>query len=273
MAPLIVIDGVIQSENASLSDIGSLDIDHVEIVKGAAGASLYGSRAQNGVIEITTKRGTGLETNSLNILARGEYGISQLAGSVGLTRSHQYLMNANQTKFIDTNGNEVNFTDLNREGFGSEVLYNQINPDEVGTTHTAFANQPFPDRSCTITWTRSSTRARRSTPYGAVTGRFGESSFRVSVDQFRERGVVKCTACLDNLATLNADRAAQDLTPFNVGLPNDEGFQRQNVRLNVDTRFGDLDIAASGCLLARQSGRQGGPEQLLQPVDVRVAGG
>ncbi|MYC88586.1 MAG: SusC/RagA family TonB-linked outer membrane protein [Gemmatimonadales bacterium] len=245
MAPLIVIDGVIQSENASLSDIGSLDVDHVEIVKGAAAASLYGSRAQNGVIEITTKRGTGLETNSLNILARGEYGISQLVGSVGLTRSHQYTMNANQTKFIDTNGNEVNFTDLNREGFGSELLYNQINPDEVGTTHTAFANQPFPtelfDHMNTFFDPGETIDA-----YGAVTGRFGESSFRVSVDQFREKGVVKCTACIDNLADLNADRSAQDLAPFSVGLPNDEGFQRQNVRLNVDTRFGDLDIAASG---------------------------
>ena len=31
-----------------------------------------------------------------------------------------------------------------------------------------------------------------------------------------------------------------------MGLPDDDGYERQNVRLNVDTRFGDLDIAASG---------------------------
>ena len=245
LSPLIVIDGVIQSESASLSDIGSLDIDHVEIVKGAAAASLYGSRAQNGVIEITTKRGTSLQANTLNILARGEYGISQLVGDVGLTRSHPYQMNAAGTLFIDSDGNEVAFTDLSRPGFGAPVLANQINPDEPGDSFTAFANQAFPhelfDHMDTFFDPGETTDV-----YGAVTGRFGESSFRVSVDQFREGGVVRCTVCIENLGALNADRVAQGLTAFDVGLPDDEGYERQNVRLNVDTRFGDLDIAASG---------------------------
>ena len=245
MAPLIVIDGVIQSESASLSDIGSLDIDHVEIVKGAAAASLYGSRAQNGVIQISTKRGTGLQTNSLNILARGEYGMGELAGRIGLVRSHPYTMNASGTKFIDSTGAEVDFGDLNRPGFGSAVLYNQINPGEPGTTSTAFANQAFPNELFDHMDTFFDPGETLDV-YGAVTGRFGESSFRVSVDQFREGGVVSCSACIENLATLNADRAAAGQSTFDVGTPDDDGFERQNVRLNVDTRFGDLDIAASG---------------------------
>ncbi|WP_419167331.1 SusC/RagA family TonB-linked outer membrane protein [Candidatus Palauibacter sp.] len=245
LGPLIVIDGVIQSESATLSDVGALDVDHVEIVKGAAAASLYGSRAQNGVIQITTKRGTGLQTNSLNILVRGEYGMGQLVGDVGLTRSHPYLMNSSGTKFIDSDGNEVDFTDLSRPGFGAPVLANQINPDETGDSFTSFANQAFPhelfDHMDTFFDPGETTDV-----YGAVTGRFGESSFRVSVDQFMEGGVVRCAPCIDNLASLNTDRVAQGLTAFDVGLPDDDGYNRQNVRLNVDTRFGDLDIAASG---------------------------
>ncbi|WP_420441623.1 SusC/RagA family TonB-linked outer membrane protein [Candidatus Palauibacter sp.] len=244
-SPLIVIDGVIQSESASLADVGALDIDHVEIVKGAAAASLYGSRAQNGVIEITTKRGTGLQTNSLNILGRGEYGFGQLVGDIGLVRSHPYTMNAAGTKFIDTDGNEVDFRDLNRRGFGSALLYNQIAPGEPGTVATAFANQAFPGELFDHMDTFFDPGETLDI-YGAVTGRFGESSFRVSVDQFREAGVVSCSACVENLATLNADRVAQGLSAFDVGTPNDDGYERQNVRLNVDTRFGDLDIAASG---------------------------
>ncbi|WP_419163246.1 SusC/RagA family TonB-linked outer membrane protein [Candidatus Palauibacter sp.] len=245
MSPLIVIDGVIQSEAATLSDVGALDIDHVEIVKGAAAASLYGSRAQNGVIQITTKRGTGLQTNSLNILGRGEYGFGQLVGDIGLVRSHPYTMNAAGTKFIDSNGDEVDFRDLNRKGFGSAQLYNQIQVGETGTVETAFANQAFPNELFDHMDTFFDPGETLDV-YGAVTGRFGESSFRVSVDQFREGGVVSCSACIDNLATLNADRVAQGLSAFNVGVPDDEGYERQNVRLNVDTRFGDLDIAASG---------------------------
>ncbi|WP_419861609.1 TonB family protein [Candidatus Palauibacter sp.] len=56
--PLIIIDGVIQSEGASLVDVNALDIDHVEIIKGPRAVELYGERASNGVIEITTKDGT-----------------------------------------------------------------------------------------------------------------------------------------------------------------------------------------------------------------------
>ena len=245
MQPLIVIDGVIQSESATLADVGALDIDHVEIVKGAAAASLYGSRAQNGVIEITTKRGTGLQENALNVLARGEYGMGQLVGDIGLVESHPYTMNASGSKFIDTSGNEVDFRDLNRQGFGSAVLYNQINPGEPGTTSTAFANQAFPNELLDHMDTFFDPGETMDL-YGAVTGRFGESSFRVSFDQFVEAGVVRCSACIDNLADLNSDRVAQGLSAFDVGVPDDEGYERQNVRLNVDTRFGDLDIAASG---------------------------
>src|SRR4051812_19933001 len=58
-SPLIVVDGVIlsQSFDASTADLESSDIESVEIVKGAAAASLYGSRASAGVIQIRTKRG------------------------------------------------------------------------------------------------------------------------------------------------------------------------------------------------------------------------
>ncbi|RZK41129.1 MAG: TonB-dependent receptor [Pedobacter sp.] len=52
--PLYVIDGVI-SPNASA--LNPNDIENIEVLKDAASASIYGSRAANGVILITTKRG------------------------------------------------------------------------------------------------------------------------------------------------------------------------------------------------------------------------
>jgi TonB-dependent starch-binding outer membrane protein SusC len=74
--PLIVVDGVIIDNNAGalvslganagrgdagfsnrLADIAPADIDRIEILKGAAAAALYGSRANNGVIQIFTRRG------------------------------------------------------------------------------------------------------------------------------------------------------------------------------------------------------------------------
>src|SRR6266576_5010088 len=51
--PLYIVDGVII--NGGLPDLNPQDIESVEVVKGAAGASLYGARAWNGVINIPTK--------------------------------------------------------------------------------------------------------------------------------------------------------------------------------------------------------------------------
>lgn len=53
-APLVVVDGM---AGISLSDINPRDIANISILKDAASASIYGSRAANGVILITTKKG------------------------------------------------------------------------------------------------------------------------------------------------------------------------------------------------------------------------
>ncbi len=52
-APLVVVDGIIRSFN----DIASEDIASVELLKDAAATAIYGARANNGVILITTKQG------------------------------------------------------------------------------------------------------------------------------------------------------------------------------------------------------------------------
>jgi TonB-dependent SusC/RagA subfamily outer membrane receptor len=74
--PLIIVDDAIMNVG-SLQELGGLDIESIEVVKGAAGASLYGTRAANGVITIRTKRGgTGQDGVKFNV--RTEYGFSDL---------------------------------------------------------------------------------------------------------------------------------------------------------------------------------------------------
>jgi len=55
--PLIVVDGNPLSEGSSFSSINNQDIESINILKDAASAAIYGSRASNGVILITTKKG------------------------------------------------------------------------------------------------------------------------------------------------------------------------------------------------------------------------
>ncbi len=74
-SPLFVVDGVVLNVG-SFDELGGLDIESVEVVKGAAGASIYGATAANGVIVIKTKRGGTQDGIKFNF--RSEYGQSTL---------------------------------------------------------------------------------------------------------------------------------------------------------------------------------------------------
>jgi len=91
-SPLIVVDGVILS--SASPDLNSLDIESIEIVKGAAGASLYGSRAASGVIQIRTARGNNLAPGTTQFTARSELGTSSLGNGLDWSQAHYYLTNA-----------------------------------------------------------------------------------------------------------------------------------------------------------------------------------
>ncbi|HEX6058951.1 MAG TPA: SusC/RagA family TonB-linked outer membrane protein [Gemmatimonadaceae bacterium] len=95
--PLIVVDGIILAQsdiaNGSTADLEALDIESVEVIKGAAAASLYGSRAASGVIQIRTKRGAALPEGRTRVTARSEVGSNSLAGEIDWARYHDWLQN------------------------------------------------------------------------------------------------------------------------------------------------------------------------------------
>src|SRR5690606_26763952 len=66
--PLYIVDGVILA--SGMADLGGLDIERVEILKGAAAASLYGSRAANGVVQVTTRRGRSQQDQQVRYTVR-----------------------------------------------------------------------------------------------------------------------------------------------------------------------------------------------------------
>lgn len=78
-APLIILDGVFVG-GTTLADINPEDIERIEVLKGSAGASLYGSQAANGVIQIFTKRGKNLDIGTTTVTYRGEFGFAEEAG-------------------------------------------------------------------------------------------------------------------------------------------------------------------------------------------------
>lgn len=91
-APLYVVDGVpINSDpnsGNSLADINFNDIETFDILKDASAAAIYGSRAANGVVLITTKKGRAGKTN-MNV--NFQYGTNKPTGYRNFLDAKQYV--------------------------------------------------------------------------------------------------------------------------------------------------------------------------------------
>ncbi len=84
--PLIVIDGV-PTTGGNIAEINPADIASIDILKDAAAASIYGASGANGVVLITTKRGTvGKPTLSVNV----SYGLTDLVQQPVLFNGPEY---------------------------------------------------------------------------------------------------------------------------------------------------------------------------------------
>lgn len=103
--PMFVVDGVIlgSSVGGTTTDIESLDIESIEVIKGAAAAALYGSRAAAGVISITTARGSNMALDQTRITARSEFGQSAIPEGIPLATNHFYQVNQ-EGQFVDEQG-------------------------------------------------------------------------------------------------------------------------------------------------------------------------
>jgi len=92
--PLVILDGVFVE--GGLADINVDDIASFEIVKGASASSLYGSRAGNGVIVISSKRG---KIGKTEVTYRSEAGFNLLTNFMGTNQSHGWELANNWQNF------------------------------------------------------------------------------------------------------------------------------------------------------------------------------
>lgn len=108
--PLVVIDGVPafvgdQGGNAStnaLGDINPADIESMEILKDGSGTAIYGSRAANGVILITTKRGSG---GKFKLNYSNYFGVASPVRLFDLLHAADFVMISNEKRSNRTQAN------------------------------------------------------------------------------------------------------------------------------------------------------------------------
>ncbi len=252
--PLYIVDGVILQ--GPLPDLNSMDIESVEVVKGAAGASLYGARAGNGVIQITTKSGRGLGDNTVRFGFRSEVGGGDIEREFPLARNHFIQMSENRQLLCDGAGFSAGFsqpctrvTDIYAEAFrinqlgGEAALVPRAFRNDAGIA-TNPGNTRLQNVYATEQWPVTFNPIDATVTNGLfantnldVTGRYAGANFFASVSNTTQNGSIQ-------------------------GL---EGLRRNTVRLNVSQNFGTKWTVGVNTFYSRldqdglnQSGSEGG---------------
>jgi len=128
--PLYIVDGVIVNNNSAelldlggyaqnrLVDINPNDIDRIEIIKGAAAAAIYGSRASNGVVQIFTKKG---KEGKPVINASTNFKVSEVRKTLDVNTYPFRFNNTTATDLTQTAVQRYDYQDdIFRTAYGSE---------------------------------------------------------------------------------------------------------------------------------------------------------
>src|SRR2546422_650598 len=211
--PLIVVDGTIS--HYSLADISPQDIERVEVVKGAAASSLYGSNAANGVVQIFTKRGDRLPDGKLAVTVRNEYGQSFRPKLIPIAHAHPYL--TADSAYTDASGSAVlkgDFIDATGQLVGVGGVPSP-KPDQIADVpYSAYPHPVNFDVQGDLL-----THGPFYTNYVSIGQRRGNSNYNFSVENTKQEGVLRLL----------------------------KGYNRQNFRVNLDqTMTPRLDLSVGG---------------------------
>jgi len=103
--PLYVIDGV---AGGDINNLSPADIESIDILKDAASAAIYGSRAANGVILVTTKQG---RRGDIQVTYDGYYGIQQIENMEKPLNAKQFMEIYNEERTTGSDRSAIDFSE------------------------------------------------------------------------------------------------------------------------------------------------------------------
>lgn len=133
--PLYIIDGV--PTKSGMHELNSNDIESIQVLKDASSASIYGSRAANGVIIITTKQG---KAGRLSIDLNAGVTATRYASKMKMLNANQYgqvLWQSAINGGADPNANTTGYTfDWGYDANGNPLLNKVLLPDYIDNERT-----------------------------------------------------------------------------------------------------------------------------------------
>ena len=153
-APLYVIDGV---AGGSLDDINPADIESIDVLKDAASAAIYGARAANGVILVTTKQG---KAGKIEISYNGAVGWSNAYKRPQLLNAQQFMTIIDEYTF-NTSGQKMDWA-----GFIPQDVITKVNSGWSGTDWWGkFENKNAVQQNHSVTLTGGTDRSKFAMSY------------------------------------------------------------------------------------------------------------
>ncbi len=152
--PLYVIDGV---AGGNLDGINPNDIESIDVLKDAASAAIYGSRAANGVILVTTKQG---KAGKIEISYNGAIGWSNAYKRPEMLNAQQFMTIMDEYSF-NTSGQKVDFS-----AYVPQAIVDKVKSGWTGTDWWgAFENKNAVQHNHSLTLTGGSDRSKFSMSY------------------------------------------------------------------------------------------------------------
>ena len=242
--PLIIIDGFPVSDPGSLDSgnqysdgkkdnvLGSInpnDIESIEILKDASSTAIYGARAGNGVIIVTTKRG---KSGAAKVQYSGSASVQEIAKSYdvldasGFMKIHNHY---NKELWMSANGIGI---------YGGKSEAEASSPFVPNYTDEQIAN---PEHN--TNWFDEITRLGFQTSHNiSITGGNDNTKYLVSGNYFKQDGVIKNNAMERYSARVNLDQKLSKYVKMGVNL---------NVTRNSydNVSLGDNQAGSAGVLV------------------------
>lgn len=207
-APMVVVDGLV----SSMEDLNPNDIESISVLKDASAGAIYGSRAANGVILITTKRGkTGAPKVSYNMYV----GMQKLTNMPEYLNSYDYAKLLNEG--LKNEGKPARYSDAELEKFrtGSDPI-NYPNTDWIGLLYKGSGMQQSHNLS--------------------LAGGNDASRYLLSLGYLDQKGLIKNTNSNRYNVRFNLDSKVSQL--FSIGVTSALSRQNINDPAGVATRAG-----------------------------------
>lgn len=231
--PLVVLDGIIFS--GSLADINPNDVQSMEILKDASASAIYGSRAANGVILVTSKKGT---TEKPNIRFNAFNGLSDWAYEVKLFDVKRYVQS--KLDWRAQSGLEADPTKIST----------YLNKSEADNYNNGISHDP---------WKEAAQRGKIGSYDVSISGRSKYTNYYISGALVDEKGLIFNDNQKRTSVRVNIDNEITDWLSF--------GINSTFVHRDLSGISADLSNAYTNSPLGTWYYSDGKPTQYVVPED------